>query len=149
MARHIVPDIVHNQALAMLPPDTLVRDAAVLMAQRRIGVVMVGSADQLLGILSERDMTFRVIARGIDPDTTTIDTVMTPNPRTIGPDDTPEDALELMREHSFRHLPVVDRGTVVGMVSIRDLYAAVHSEMQHNIEQHEAFIFGGGYGLST
>jgi CBS domain-containing protein len=149
MARKIVPDIVSNQSLAILPANTTVREAAKIMAQRRIGVVMVGSSDNLQGIFSERDMTFRVVARGVDPDTATLDEVMTKSPTTIAPADSPDDALRLMREQGFRHLPVVDRGTVVAMVSIRDLYAAVQSELEDSLHEHEAFIYGGGYALGA
>lgn len=149
MAKKIVPDIVSNQSLAILPATTTVREAAKLMAQRRIGVVMIGSANELQGIFSERDMTFRVVARNIDPDTTTLDAVMTKDPVTIAPGDSPDDALRLMREQGFRHLPVVDRGAVIAMVSIRDLYAAVQSELEDSLHEHETFIYGGGYALGA
>lgn len=149
MTKKIVPDIVMNQSLVILPGDTTVREAARLMAQRRIGVVMVGSAMHLTGIFSERDMTARVVAKDLDPDVTTLDAVMTANPITIDPDDSPEDALEMMRARGFRHLPVVDGGKVIAMVSIRDLYNAIQDDLVKDLKDRDAFIYGGGYALGA
>ena len=71
---------------------------------------------------------------------------MTKNPDTLAPGDTALDALELMRSRQFRHLPVVEGDTVVGMVSIRDLYDSVKGELEKNIRETEAFVFGDRYG---
>lgn len=150
MSKHIIPDIVQNQSLVILPGDTTVREAARLMAQRKIGVVMVGSANCLTGIFSERDLTARVVARDLDPNLATLDTVMTADPVTIRPDDTPEDALNLMRTQGFRHLPVVDHaGHVCAMVSIRDLYNAIHRDLENDLKERDTFIYGGGYALGA
>jgi CBS domain-containing protein len=88
----------------------------------------------------------RVVARGLDPDTTTLATVMTPDPDTVGPDDLALEVLERLRASGYRHLPVVDDGKVVGIVSIRDLYAAAKRELEEDLQQREAFIFDTGYG---
>jgi CBS domain-containing protein len=75
--------------------------------------------------------------------------VMTPRPDTLAPDESPLNALELMRIRHYRHLPVVDKGKIVGMVSIRDLYAAAKAELEREVRQREAFIFDTGYGVGA
>jgi CBS domain-containing protein len=119
------------------------------MAHRRIGAAMVLSEGHLVGIFSERDLTHRVVAPGLDPDTTRVAAVMTSNPVTIGPRDNASDALELMRTHGFRHLPVVDDGRAVGMVSVRDLYDAVKVQLEEDLQERDAYIFGSGYGVTA
>lgn len=149
MRRHIVPDIVQQDELWTLSPGTTVRDAARMMARRRIGAVMIVQENRLVGIFSERDMIGRVVAKSLDPDTTLLDSVMTPNPTTIAPDESPEAALDLMRENGFRHLPVVQEGKLVGMVSIRDLYKAVKEQLEDDLKERDQFMFGAGYGATA
>jgi CBS domain-containing protein len=149
MKRRIVPDIVDQQELWTISPHTTVREAAQLMAHRRIGAAMVLSEGRLVGIFSERDLTHRVIAPGLDPDTTLVSAAMTANPVTIGPHDQAGDALELMRSHGFRHLPVVDGARIVGMVSVRDLYDAVKEQLEEDLQERDAYIFGSGYGMTA
>jgi len=148
MHRRIVPDIVSNQTLTTLPPQTTVRDAAKLMTERKIGAIMVVEGGKLVGIFSERDVVGRVVARGLDPDRTTLRETMTPNPVTVAPDDAPAAALERMAQRGFRHLPVVDGERIVGMVSIRDLYAAIKVELEEEVHERESFIFGSNYGVA-
>ncbi len=146
MQRRIVPDLVSNQILASLPPSATVRDAARVMTERHIGAVRVAVDGRLQGIFTERDVLARVVAAGLDPDDTVLGRVMTPNPDTVAPNDTALDALRRMTECGYRHLPVVDGVQMVGMVSIRDLYAAVNGELAEDLQQREAFIFDTGYG---
>jgi CBS domain-containing protein len=148
MHRHIVPDIVSNQSLTTLAPQTSVREAAKLMTERKIGAIMVVEGGRLVGIFSERDVLGRVVARGLDPDKTLLRDTMTANPVTVGPDDPPAAALEMMAQRGFRHLPVVDGDRIVGMVSIRDLYAAIKGELEEEVHEREAFIFGSNYGVA-
>ena len=149
MKRHIVPDIIDQQELWTITPQTTVREAARLMAQRRIGAAMVLSEGRLVGVFSERDLAHRVVAGDLDPDTTRVAQVMTGNPVTIGPKDSATDALQLMRSHGFRHLPVVDQGRPVGMVSVRDLYDAVKVELEEDLQERDQYIFGSGYAVSA
>jgi CBS domain-containing protein len=149
MKRRIVPDIVDQQELWTITPQTTVREAARLMTQRRIGAAMVLSEGRLVGIFSERDLTHRVVAPGLDPDVTLVGQVMSSNPVTIGPRDSATEALELMRTHNFRHLPVVDGGRAVGMVSVRDLYDAVKEQLEEDLQERDAYIFGSGYGMTA
>jgi CBS domain-containing protein len=149
MKRRIVPDIVNQQELWTITPQTSAREAARLMAHRKIGAAMVLSEGRLVGIFSERDLATRVVAQGLDPDSTLVGAVMTGNPVTIGPGDFAGDALELMRSHGFRHLPVVDSGRAVGMVSVRDLYDAVKEQLEEDLQERDAYIFGSGYGVTA
>ncbi len=146
MQRRIVPDLVSNQTLASLPPTATVRDATRVMAERHIGAVLVAVDGRLQGIFTERDVLARVVAAGLDPDDTALGGVMTPNPDTVGPNDTALEALRRMSERGYRHLPVVDGNQLVGIVSIRDLYAAVNKELAEDLQHREAFIFDTGYG---
>lgn len=146
MHRKVVPDIVNEQKIELLPASTTVRAAARNMAERHIGAVLIGDGDRLLGIFTERDLLIRVVARGLDPDTTPLTAVMTPEPDTVGPDDLASLALERMRTSGYRHVPVVEDGKVVGIVSLRDLYAAAKRELEEDLQQREAFIFDTGYG---
>ncbi len=146
MQRRIVPDLVSNQTLASLPPSATVRDAARVMTERHIGAILVAVEGRLQGIFTERDVLARVVAAGLDPDDTVLGGVMTPNPDTVAPNDTALEALRKMSERGYRHLPVVDGERVVGIVSIRDLYAAVNHELAEDLQQREAFIFDTGYG---
>ena len=149
MAR-IVPHIVHDQLITGVTLGTSVRQAAEIMAARHIAAVVVLEGRTLAGIMTERDITVRVVARGLDPRLATVGEVMTPDPDTLSPDDSPETALRMMQEHNYRHLPVksVD-GAVVGMVSVRDLYAFVQSELENGIKARDTYISGESYGVSA
>jgi CBS domain-containing protein len=97
-----------------------VRDAAKLMKTKHYGAVLVTEGDDLLGIFTERDAVFRVIAAGRDPETTPLAEVMTKEPTTITPDKTFGHAMLVMHEGGFRHVPVIEDGKLVGMVSSRN-----------------------------
>ncbi len=143
----IIPNIVDNQRICQLVRESTVYEAAKQMADCNVAAVVVEDEEgKLTGIVTERDITRRVIARDLDPKKTLLADIMTVNPDTLAPNDSPLSALELMRLREYRHLPVVDNGRVVGMVSIRDLYAAVKVELEHHIRETEAFVFGDRYG---
>jgi CBS domain-containing protein len=100
-------------------PKTTVREASQLMAKKQVGAVLVVEEGRLLGIFSERDVVFRVVALGLDPATTPLVQVMTPEPKTIKPNNTLGYAMTLMHENGFRHLPVLEDGKPIGIVSAR------------------------------
>src|SRR2546427_37431 len=102
MHKKIVPDVVRDQKLAQVPETMTVREAASLMAGRHIGAVMVMDGLRLTGIFTERDLMGRIVAPGLDPNTTRLAQVMTRNPDTIGADDTALDALQMMRKSGLR-----------------------------------------------
>jgi len=150
MNRQIVPDVISGeQALCCLSASARVQEAAELMEDRRIGAVIVMDGGELKGILTERDLVFRVMAKGGDPKTTVIENVMTARPQTIGPKDSAGAALDLMRKGRYRHLPVLDGTELIGIVSIRDLYEAVSSGLEEDLKSAESFIYGDQYGGVT
>src|SRR5204862_6850177 len=97
-----------------------VAGAAKLMKQHRIGALLVVEVGRLAGIVTERDVLFRLVAEGRDPQTTLVSEIMTSHPRTLSPDRPFGHALHLMYEGEFRHVPVVENGQPLGMVSARD-----------------------------
>ena len=146
MVQKIIPDVINNQKLQTLDPDASVKAAASLMGSSRISAVLVLKNDRLIGIVTERDMTAKVLAGGLDPVKTQVSDIMTPNPDCLSPDDTPNSALELMSERGYRHLPILDGQHVVGMLSIRDLYAYVKHQLEEDVRQRDAFMFDTGFG---
>lgn len=120
MQRKIVPDVISGQRLVHLGDGATVREAAQVMREQKIGCVLVMEGQSLLGIFTERDVLTRVVAEGLDPDATRLGEVMTPAPDTISADDMAIEALRLMDDGGFRHLPVLKDGQVVGVVSRRD-----------------------------
>lgn len=146
----IVPDIVHDQLLTAVSPSMTVRAAAEIMASRHIAAVLVMEDRRLVGIMTERDITIRVVSRGLVPEVTVVREVMTPDPDTLRPTDQPEHALRMMSQRNYRHLPVVSEdGSVVGMVSVRDLYDFVQSELQSDLKARDTYIFGESYGATA
>ena len=109
----------HKKYLAA-PPDASVSDAAKLMAKKNVGAILVVEDTHLVGIFTERDAVFRVIAHGRDAKTTLLRDVMTADPETLDPTRSYGHALLLMQEHGFRHVPVVENGHPVGIVSSRN-----------------------------
>ncbi|MBU1361108.1 MAG: CBS domain-containing protein [Gammaproteobacteria bacterium] len=102
-------------------PQATVRDAACVMTRANCGSVLVMEPpDVLLGILTERDLMTRVLAKGLDPDRATAREVMTPNPLCVPPETRVSDAVLLMLERGFRHLPLVSGARIVGVFSVRD-----------------------------
>jgi len=145
----IIPDIVRDQTITFVTPDMTVREAVQMMAEKHIAAVVVtqGDGDTLAGIMTERDITVRVVAKGLDAAATKVGDVMTKDPDTLAPDDQPLQALTMMRDRGYRHLPVcADGKKVVAMVSVRDLYAFVQAELESDIKERDHYIFGEAYG---
>lgn len=115
-----VGNLMERNNLLTAPPETTVSLAARLMVQRKVGAVMVVENQKLVGIFTERDAVFRVIAQGRDVQTTRLTEVMTAAPITVDPDKSFGYALLLMHEKGFRHMPVLDGGNLVGIVSARN-----------------------------
>jgi CBS domain-containing protein len=112
--------IIEDQQPVTATADMTVAAASRLMKQKCVGAILVVDDGRLAGIFTERDALFRVIADGRVPELTTLAEVMTVNPRTIAPDRPFGHALHLMYEGEFRHVPVVEDGRPLGMVSSRD-----------------------------
>jgi CBS domain-containing protein len=114
-------DIVSHQNPLMLPPTATVRQACQRMRERHVGAVLVTEGDcRLVGIFTGRDAVGRVLAEGKSAGKTTLGQVMTPEPQTIPPRQKAIDALRLMQDGGYRHLPVIENGKVVGVVSRGD-----------------------------
>lgn len=133
--RHLtVREIMISDPICQAPPGASVRDACCLMAERPCGSVLVVERDRLLGIFTESDLVRRVLAPGHDPNLTLLVEVMTKDPDTIGRRDTVDEAICRMDEYGYRHLPVVEGGAVVGLVTLRDCsiedLAAMHAELE-------------------
>jgi len=115
-----VKSVMEKKKLVTAAPETSVDEAAKLMAKRNVGALMIVENERLTGIFTERDALFRVMAKGRDTRTTTLADVMTPAPRTVDPDKTFGYALLIMHENGFRHLPVIENGKPIGIVSARN-----------------------------
>jgi CBS domain-containing protein len=115
-----IGSLIERKKLLTAPPDTTVSMAAKLMAGRKVGAVMVVAEQKLVGIFTERDAVNRVIAQDRDVQTTPLAEVMTADPVTVGPDKSFGYALLMMHENGFRHLPVMEDGKLVGIVSARN-----------------------------
>ena len=122
MVRKIIPDVVRGQDVASVARSVAVHDAARLMREHDVGAVLVVESQALKGILTVNDVSYRVVAEGRDPEKTTVGEVMTPDPDVVGPATTAIEALRLMQDGSYRHLPVVEDGRILGVVSRRDFY---------------------------
>ncbi|MFF7837704.1 CBS domain-containing protein [Streptomyces ossamyceticus] len=118
-----VRDVMTPGVVAVRPDASLV-EAAQLMRAQDVGDVLVTVDEQLIGVLTDRDITLRAVADGVDPLTVSAQAVCTPNPVVIGPDDAVSTAVALMRDHAIRRLPVLADGHPVGMVSLGDLAVA-------------------------
>ena len=123
--------------------DATVYDAIALMAEKRIGAVLVVSDTTLAGILSERDYARKVILQGRSSKDTRAGEIMTTSLVTVSPDYTVEACMRIMTQNRIRHLPVIARGQLVGVVSIGDLVNAVIADQADTIEQLETYISHG------
>ena len=138
MPHRPVREVIANQSILTAPAGISVSEAAARMKETRVGAVMVVETDgALVGIFTERDALFRVLATGLDPKTTPIAEVMTPHPQTIAPDRPFGHALHMMYECGFRHVPVVDAGRPIGMVSARDALGPELAVFQAEVQQRE------------
>ena len=120
MSHRSIGSIIEGQELVTAPGSATVTEAARLMREKAVGAVMVLDEGRLVGVFTERDALFRVVAESRDVQTTCLSEVMTRNPRTVSPDMAFNDALHIMHEGGFRHVPVVRDGRPVGMISCRD-----------------------------
>jgi CBS domain-containing protein len=120
MFNRTLKSIMEQKKFLTAPPETTVSKAAKLMAGKNAGAVLVVENEHLSGIFTERDVVFRVIAKGLDPAITPIRDVMTESPMTLDPGKSYGHALLLMQEHGFRHIPVVENGRPVGIISSRN-----------------------------
>ncbi len=120
--------------------DLPVLDAITLMAEKEIGALLVTNDTGLVGIISERDYARKVILRNRSSRETPVSEIMSSNVVSVGPDDTINTCMELMTKHKIRHLPVLERGSITGMLSMGDLVKAIIAEQQQTIKHLEGYI---------
>jgi CBS domain-containing protein len=140
MAVRSVRSVVASQTPLIASRDTTVLDAAHRMKAQGKGALLVVEGSKLIGIFTERDALFRVIAAGRDPATTMLADVMTPQPQTIHPDEPFLHAMRIMHRGGFRHLPVAEHGRPLGLVSARDALDDDLYELSVNLEQRENML---------
>lgn len=115
-------------------PQTTVLAAVQRMNERKIGALLVTEANRPVGIFTERDVLVRVVAAGLDPDTTQVNEVMTPDPVVVRSEVTVNEAMRLSTGQRCRHLPVIDDGDLRGLISIGDLTSWVVRHQQRTID---------------
>lgn len=149
--RRTIKQLLGNRAgsLHALGPDQTVSDAVALMNRTNTGAVLVMNPEQeLLGVFTERDVLRRVLENRLDPYTTSLEAVMTRKVYWIAPDNAVDDAMALVSERNIRHLPVMDGAKVLGMISMRDLTAAVVEDRELELAELTSYMHGS-YGGPT
>ncbi len=123
-------DLIKDRAVHSINQGQSVLEAARFMKEHSIGALPVLSDGQLVGIVSERDIMNRVVAAGRTPGMTTVEEIMTSNPRAVAADETVDECLFIMREFGFRHLPIVEGRELKGLVSLRDILMRHAAELE-------------------
>ncbi|EER57698.1 putative signal transduction protein with CBS domains [Acidovorax delafieldii 2AN] len=142
-----VADILRSKrdnTVHRIGPDDSVFDALQRMADKGIGALLVMEGDAIVGIVTERDYARKIALLGRKSSATLVRDVMTADVMYVQPAQTSEECMALMTENRLRHLPVVEGGKLVGLISIGDLVKDIISEQKFIIEQLEHYITGGG-----
>ena len=129
-----------GSAVVSITPDTSVFDALKVMSEKNIGAVLVMEDEELVGIFSERDYARKVILAGRSSKITEVKELMTCKVYCIDPSRTIQDVMELMNEHRFRHVPVVESEKVIGVLSSGDVMRGVVAEQKNTIESLESYL---------
>ncbi len=132
-----IADVIAGKAIITAAPTTSIRDAAIQMCAARVGAVMIVEESKLIGIFTERDALSRVLVKDLVPENVPVSEVMTPDPMTITPDRPLGHALHMMFEGGYRHVPVVQNGVPVGMVSARDALGSEMSDFEGDLMRRE------------
>jgi CBS domain-containing protein len=137
MPNRTIREIVAKRKVVSAPSKTTVAHAARLMEDNQVGALLVMEKGRLVGIFTERDALFRVLSAGRDPRTTPLSEVMTRDPQSIQPDKAFGHAMLMMYEGGFRHVPVVERGHPLGVVSTRDALGPELQEFESQLSNRE------------
>ncbi|MGE0455630.1 MAG: CBS domain-containing protein [Vicinamibacteria bacterium] len=127
-------------AVYSVTPDTKVFDALGLMAEKNVGALLVVDGERLVGIFSERDYARKVVLLGRSSRDTPVREIMSTRVVSVAPSRTAGDCMALMTEARIRHLPVLEAGRIVGVISIGDVVRSVVEEQRYTIEQLESYI---------
>lgn len=125
-----------------LPPNASVYDAIAMMAEKGVGALLVLEEGRLVGVVSERDYARKVILKGKHSMETRLDEIMTSPVITVGPEQTVDECMRIVTDRRIRHLPVVDGGRVVGMISIGDLVRSIIASQEATIKELHNYIAG-------
>ncbi len=123
-------------------PDNSVFDTIKMMAEKKIGALLVIENGKTIGIVSERDYARKIILEGRNSKDTRVGEIMTSDLIAVTPEQNVNECLNLMSDHHIRHLPVISNGELSGMLSVRDLMAAIIEDQQFQIEQLEQYVRG-------
>ena len=127
------------EVYAVAPGDSVI-DAIRLMAEKGVGAVLVMEGARLVGIVSERDYARKIVLHGRSSSDTSVRDIMTADVVTVGPQHTVEHCMQVVTEHRIRHLPVVESGDVIGVISIGDLVKAVIEDQKVQLDELQRYI---------
>ena len=129
--------VKQRHVLTMASAKTTVSEASRLMRETQVGALLIMEGGRVVGIFTERDALFRVLAENLNPKITPMSAVMTPDPLTVHPDQPFVYALHLMHEHGFRHVLVAENDRLLGVVSARDALGQEAAEFETTVRQRE------------
>ena len=131
-----------DQTVHTITPTAAVLDAVKLMAEKGIGALLVMENEEVVGIITERDYARKIVLMNRSSKDTPVRDIMTSSVMYVRPEQTNEDCMALITENRLRHLPVMDNGKLIGLISIGDLVKDIISEQQFVIQQLEHYIMG-------
>ena len=123
-------------------PDETVFDALKIMAEKNIGALLVMQKEKVVGVFSERDYARKIVLKGESSHTTAVKDVMTSGVLSVNPEQSIDECMALMTNKHVRHLPVIENGNLIGLVSIGDIVKTIISEHEYTIKQLENYITG-------
>lgn len=137
-----VKHILHNKpaVVHVVSPHVSVLEALSIMMEKNISALLVTEGGRLKGIFTERDYARKIILKGKSSRDTAIQEVMTTDPHTIAPNEAIDRCMQLMTDNHFRHLPVLDGGRIIGIISIGDLVKSIIEDQQQTISQLQSYI---------
>ncbi|MEI6557875.1 MAG: CBS domain-containing protein [Rhodospirillaceae bacterium] len=140
--RALLGDLINPETLVIMSPDAMVPEASRKMMEHRFGLVVVQDGDNVVGVVTERDINFRVIAQGLDPEKTRLRDIMSNKPFMISPDTDVFDALRQVVSKYFRYAVIGSDGRAVGVVAVNTIFAEVTKSLGNDIGDIDRFILG-------